>query len=243
MKKIFSILIIMCLLPTLSFAYRSKDTINHLNTKTVNGINGAIAITEDAINVTGAVTITGATGITGNATLTGNLDYTGSLTADSGATTLSGWSAGGMGVLLVNSCEAWYSAVNSTQSTYTLTTSNSAFAAGDVLKIEVSGTVTGANAATQLQLMFGTTAACQLDKAAGAGDFTAEFTICEHTNFANQEVYGFLKSSAAADGDADHTAQTTDFSEPVSIGLDITSGHASDTIAVHSITIWLYRKN
>lgn len=128
-----------------------------------------------------------------------------------------------------------YTITNSTADAQSLTIASGTFSAGKMVRITFAGTVVGTNAAKSVNLYVDDGIHGTLTIAAGtAGDFVGTFVIAEHTDFANQSIYGTLQTVVPADGFADFVTDTTDFNDggDTVVKLQIISGHGSDSIQI-----------
>jgi hypothetical protein len=115
--------------------------------------------------------------------------------------------------------------------------------AGKTLKWTVEGTITNGNdgdKSVSLYLSAGTVLTLSLTGATG-GDYIAEIYLYEHTDDANQDVYGSL----LVNGQSvifDRAATTTDVSGAVTAKLQLTLTDAADTITVESYRVETWTK-
>ena len=105
-------------------------------------------------------------------------------------------------------------------------------AVGTALRIKAAGTLTGGNNAPTVHLYIDNAQIVSLTfPAATAGDWVAEFVVGEHTDTANQKVYGRVDSAAGAGGKCDYAVDTTDTTSAFVVKLQLQAANAGDTIA------------
>lgn len=146
----------------------------------------------------------------------------------------------GVAVTIAAAATSDYTDVSPTATTMPVTTiTDDTFTSGQAYRVTFAGNKDAGNGAASIALSIGGSTKSTLDIAsATTGDFHGQWIIYNTTAASAQEISGFLKCAVAADGDADHVTDTTDYTGGnKALALVLTSGHASDTITVYYVLV------
>lgn len=159
---------------------------------------------------------------------------------DSAASTASSNLTTGLAGILATCATSDYTDVSPTATSMPVTTiTDDTFTAGQAYRVTFAGNKSAGNGVASVALSLGGSAKSTLDIAAATtGDFHGSWIIYNTTAASAQEISGFLQCATAADGDADHVTDTTDYTGGnVALAVILTSGHASDTLTIYYVMV------
>jgi hypothetical protein len=200
--------------------------------------NTGYALTFMAASQTGVVIPNGRTAhVRGNGT---DFQYA---TDDAVVPNASIWNAT-VPVVLKKDIATSYAATNTTTNGTSYTVPANLFVAGKAMRVTVSGTSAGANAAKSVKLSVGGTVLGTAGfLSTMVGNWTVTFIMTEYTGLANQMVdtFGVAGTNAGATTSfaADHETGTINFAGAITVLTQVTSASASDTVTQTNCVIEL----
>jgi hypothetical protein len=112
------------------------------------------------------------------------------------------------------------------------------FCPGSTFRFTLAGSRAGTAGAATLLVVIGSTTAISIAIPTNtAVDWTAQFTVTEHTGFAHQHCYGHILTSATVLSAMDYASATVDVSQQTTIKLQQTLASASDTLVIDHVLI------
>jgi hypothetical protein len=112
------------------------------------------------------------------------------------------------------------------------------FAPGMAFRFTLAGSRTGTAGASTIVIDINGTDVISLAVPTNtAVDWTAQFVVCEHTNFKNQNCFGTVHASATVLSISDYAAATVDVSEETVIKAQMTLANASDSVTCSYVLV------